>query len=91
MIAIAYVLLDVTDGKLGEVAKVLHVMPGVVMTHILEGPPDIIIVVEAADRGKLAEFTIQALASVEDMTEAIRLLPVQDNLNTKAVLKPFPG
>ena len=89
MIARAYVLLDVRDGKLGEVVKVLHVVPGVVMTDILERPPDIIIAIEAAEREKLAEFTIQALASVEDMTEAICLLPVKDNLNAEAVLKPF--
>ncbi len=89
MIARAYVLLDIKDGKLGEVAKVLRAMSGVVLTDILEGPPDIIIAVEASEREKLAEFTVQALASVEDMTEDIRLLPAQDTLNIEAILKPF--
>lgn len=78
MRARAYVLLDVRNGKSEEVTRVLRTMPGVVMADILEGPPDVIVVVEACEQKKLAERTITALASVETMTDGVRLLPAQE-------------
>ena len=46
----AYVLLDVTDSRAGDVAKVLRVRPGVVKADLREGPPDVVVVVEASNR-----------------------------------------
>lgn len=51
---------------------------GVVATDRLEGVPDIIVVMEVADRIRLAKAVMKALASVEVMTDSVELLPVQD-------------
>ena len=76
-----YALLDIVDGKTEQVAKVLRESPGVVIADAVEGPPDVVIVVEAPEREQLAKLTIGALASVETMTENVCLLPVRDGLN----------
>jgi histidinol dehydrogenase len=73
-----YILLDIMGGPSEQVAQALRRRPGVVMVDALEGPPDVIMVVEASDRQKLAELTIQALASVETMTQGLRLLLTQN-------------
>jgi len=87
MSARAYVLLDIKEGKSKQVAKVLQDKPGIVIADLLEGPPDVIMVVEASDRQKLAELTVQALAVVENMTENFRLLPAVPGLNTSTFAK----
>ena len=73
-----YILLDIMGGPSAQVAQALRGRPGVVMEDALEGPPDVIMVVEASDRQKLAELTIQALASIETITQGLRLLPAQN-------------
>jgi hypothetical protein len=45
---------------------------------MLEGSPEIMFTVEANGRQKLARLSISALESVENVTESIQLLPVQD-------------
>jgi len=77
-----YVLLDIVDGKAEQVVQVLQETPGVVMVETLEGPPNVIIVMEAAERQHLAKLTIQALTLVETMTERLQLLPARDGCNT---------
>ena len=77
-----YIQLDIVDGQAEQVAQILQQSPGVVMADALEGPPDVIMVMEAAERGQLVKLTLQALASVETMTEHVCLLPARDRLNT---------
>ena len=77
-----YVILDIEDEKAEQVAQVLRESPGVAMADVLEGPPDVIMVIEAEERQQLAKLTIQAIDSVETMTENVRLLPVKNDLNT---------
>ena len=77
-----YVLLDIVDGKAEQVVQVLQEIPGVFIADAVEGPPDVIMVMEAAERQHLAKLTVQALALVETMTEHIHLLPARDRLNT---------
>jgi hypothetical protein len=72
----AYVLLCLAKGNPALVAQVLRQKPGVLMADPLEGPPDVIVVVEAPERQKLADLTVQALSSVEAMIENVRLLPI---------------
>ncbi len=79
MSARVYVLLDVAQGERDEVVRTLRDRPGVTMADIVEGPPDIVMVVEAPQRLRLAELTIQALGSIEGMTENLQLLPVTAN------------
>ena len=91
MISRVYVLLNVTGGKPDEVAQTLRRKPGVVAVDVLEGPPDIVMVVEASTRQRLAELTIQALASVEATTQAVQLLPTWvARRGQHAVKKPPP-
>ena len=78
----AYVLLDIVDDKAEQAIKVLRRSPGVLMADALEGPPDVIIVMEALERQQLAKLTVQALASVETITEHVCLLPTRDKSNT---------
>jgi hypothetical protein len=44
----AYVLLDIQRNKSQEVAKALRDKPGVVAVDIVEGPPDVVAVLEAS-------------------------------------------
>ena len=77
-----YVLLDIVDGKAEQVVQVLQGSLGVVMADAVEGPPDVVIVMEAPNREQLAKQTMQALASVETITEHVCLLPARERLNT---------
>ena len=72
----AYVLLRLAKGNPDRVARALRRKPGVLMADPLEGPPDVIVVVEAPERQRLADLTVQALSSVETMIENVRLLPI---------------
>jgi uncharacterized protein with GYD domain len=82
MSAKVYVLLDIKDGRAEQVAQVLRESPGVAMADVLEGPPDVIMVIEAEERQQLAKLTIQAVGLVETTTENVCLLPVKHGLNT---------
>ena len=73
-----YVLLDIADGKAERVAQVLRESPGVVSADTVEGPPDVVIVMEAPTREQLAKWTVEALTLVEMMTEHAMLLPARD-------------
>ncbi len=71
-----YVLVDVLQGELAEAVRTLRGRPGVAMVDVVEGPPDIIMVVEARGRRRLADLTIKAINSVESVTKELQLLPV---------------
>ena len=76
----AYVLLDIQENKSKEVAKALRNKPGVVAVDIVEGPPDVVAVLEASERLKLTETTMHVLESVETLVDYVSLLPVQDDI-----------
>jgi len=78
----AYILLDIIDGKAEQATEVLRESPGAVAVDTLEGPPDVIVVIEAPNREQLAKLAVEALASVETITEHVCLLPTRDKLNT---------
>jgi hypothetical protein len=71
----AYMLLELTDVDPDRVVEDLRRQSGVMMAEPLDGPPDIIMMVEAPDRQKLAELTIKAIGSVESVAKGIRVLP----------------
>ena len=73
-----YMLLDVIDGSTEKVTRVLRRKLGVVIVDALEGPPDVVVLIEAPEREQLAKWTIEALSSVETLTEQVRLLPTRD-------------
>ena len=55
MAAKAYVLIDVTTGKVVQVLTMLWRKPGVTLVEPLEGPPDVVMVTGAAVRHELAK------------------------------------
>lgn len=71
-----YVLIDAVEGKTKKVAEILCDQPGITAVDCVEGPPDIIVMAEAGDRETMARLTVQALATVENLTNDIRFLPV---------------
>jgi hypothetical protein len=80
----AYVIVNVQQGTTEQVAITLSNRDGVIMVDILEDKPDIIMVVQAKNRQKLAELTIQAVTSVERFTEGLQLMPARSNINHEA-------
>lgn len=80
-----YILLDIVDGNTERVVQVMRETPGVVMVEELEGPPDVILAMEASERQQLAKVTIQALAPVGTMAERIQLLSINKNASSPAI------
>jgi len=78
----ACILLDIVDGKAAQVVQFLQGSPGVFIADAVEGPPDVIIVMEVPNQEQLAKLTNQAIASVETMTEHIHLIPAREKINT---------
>ena len=76
MSARAYILIDAVEGKAHEVLMSLRGKPGVTLVDCVEGPPDIVMMVEAEDNQKLADLTIKALTSIENLTNGAQVLPV---------------
>jgi len=76
MSAGVYVLIDTIEGKAKQVAKILHGQPGITVVDCVEGPPDIVMMAEAEDQQAMARLTVQAPATVENLTNDIRFLPV---------------
>ena len=54
-------LIDAVEGKAGQIAQMLRGQPGVKMVDLLEGPPDVIMMLQARSRQELVELTNQAL------------------------------
>ena len=79
-----YVLIDAVEGKAGQIAQMMRGQPGVKMVNLLEGPPDVIVMLQARSGQKLAELTNRALASVEAVTENLQVLPVQNGYGMQA-------
>jgi hypothetical protein len=81
MSARAYLLLEIAEGKADQVANKLRSQSGVVVADILDGQPDIIVLVEAADRLKLAQFMMSVLDSVGRVTEDMHLMITKETLD----------
>ena len=71
-----YVMIDTVKGKAKQVGEILYGQPGITMVDCVEGPPDIVMMAEAEDQQAMAHLTVQALATVENLTNDIRFLPV---------------
>lgn len=87
MNAKVYVLLRVKENKSEQAIQALQNKAGVRLLDMLEGPPDVIMMVQAHERRRLAELTVAALASVEDITEDLQLLPTPDGCSASALTK----
>jgi len=79
MSARAYMLLDIVDRSCEYAVQVLRSRAEVIIADRLEGYPNIIAVVEAADRRGLAEAIMPVLGCIDGITEYLRLLVTHDN------------
>jgi len=73
-----YILLGLTGGNPGAAARTLNGMLGVKNVEILEGSPELLVVLEARHRKQLAELTVKVLEAVNDTIGSVKLLPVME-------------
>ncbi len=73
----AYVLLRALPGTRRHLVETLAEQPGVVTVDVVEGPLDIVLVIEGPDRTRLARNLMKALASVETEFDGLEMLPAQ--------------
>jgi hypothetical protein len=74
-----YMLLDIVERSCEYAVQMLWSRAEVILADRLEGYPNIIAVVEAADRQSLAEAIMPVLGCIDGITENLRLLVTQDN------------
>ncbi len=72
----AYVLLSTVEGCSADVVSTLLQNHGVVSVDKVEGPPDVVAIIEASSRTELAQAVVKALSAVEVMVDSVDLLPV---------------
>ena len=85
----AYVLLSIIEGKAEQAARALRNMPGVAIVDCLEGNPGLLVILQAPDRLALAELLMPVLATVEGITEDLRLLVTRDSSIDTAIFTPL--
>ena len=74
-----YLLIELTNGNKEDVAATLRGMQGIVAVDMLEGPPDLLAVIEAPGRQQAAKHLMGLLEVVDGLVEDIRVLPVQES------------
>jgi len=79
MSAKIYMLLDILEGKSASTIQHLRSTDGVVVADLLEGHPNVLLVIEAPDRQKLVELIMPVLSSIERVTEDLHLLMTREN------------
>jgi hypothetical protein len=79
MSARAYMLLDIVDRSCEYAVQMLRSRTEVILADRLEGYPNIIAIVEAADRQSLAAAIMPVLGCIDGITEYLRLLVTRDN------------
>lgn len=72
-------LLDIVEKSCDHAVQMLRNRAGVILADRLEGYPNIIATVEAADRQGLAEAIMPVLECIDGITEGLRLLVTRDN------------
>jgi hypothetical protein len=72
-------LLDVVDRSCEYAVQMLRGRAEVILADRLEGYPNIIVMVEAADRQGLAEAIVPVLGCIDGITENLHLLVTLDN------------
>ena len=84
-----YVILNITDGKHSEAVHSLQTISGVRWVDVLEGQWNVITIIEASDLMRLAKQLVQAIASLETITEDLQVLPTHDGSSIKSSFKPL--
>ena len=74
-----YMLLDIVDGSSEYAVQMLRGKAGIFLTNWLEGRNDIIAMLEAPDRQRLAEVSMPVIGCIDGITEDLHLLVTRDN------------
>jgi hypothetical protein len=82
----AYMLLDIADRSCEYAVQMLRSKAEVILADRLEGYPNLIAMVEAANRQSLAEAIIPVLDCIDGIAEDLRLLVTQDGEISPALL-----
>jgi len=82
----AYMLLDIVDRSCEYAVQMLRSRAEVILADRLEGYPNIIAMVEAADRQSLAEAIMPVLECIDGITEGLSLLVTQGSEISLALL-----
>jgi hypothetical protein len=75
----AYMLLDIVDRNCECAVELLRSRAEVILADRLDGYPNIIAMVEAANKKSLAEAIMPVLVCIDGITEYMNLLVTQDN------------
>ena len=87
----AYVLLNLVEGSSDYVVDMLRRRDGVISADWIEGQNDIIAVVEAPDRQKLADAVMPVIGYVDGITEDLHLLVSRDRGGSGVAIPGFPA
>jgi hypothetical protein len=74
-----FVLLELTTTEISTTAGELSLLPGVTGVEIIEGPPDILLTIQAPDRNRAIEYLSGILSRIDGITQDLRVLPVADS------------
>ena len=69
-----YMLLDILENKSAHAMQMLQTLKGVIATDMLEGHPNLLVIVEANDRQNLVDKMMPVLDSLDRMAEDVHLL-----------------
>lgn len=83
-----YILLDVIEWQTEQVVEKLKSIAGVRIADLIEGNPNVIALLEAPDRQRLAETLMQVIASVENVIQDLQLLLVYNETRSNKIPEP---
>jgi len=69
-------MLHTTNGKSEGILQYLQHKPGVVLADMVDGDHDFMLIVEAQNKEKLAEFAVSIIIELEMVIKKFDLLPV---------------
>lgn len=83
-----YILLDVIEWQTEQVVERLKSIAGVRIVDLIEGNPNIITLLEAPDRQRLAKITMEVISSEENVIQDLSLLPVCNENESHSTAEP---
>lgn len=83
-----YILLDVIEWQTEQVVEKLKSIAGVRIADLIEGNPNVIALLEAPDRQRLAETLMQVIESVENVIQDLQLLLVYNETRSNKIPEP---
>ncbi len=73
----AYILIEAIPGKAIELMNIIKGLPGVKTAHLVTGPYDLIIYVEAADLKSLGEVIVKKIQATGAVARTLTCITVE--------------